>query len=134
MAEKDIGLNAMHGRIADTLLIRSSVARSPGMPYTQRKTGNMQNSIDSYALHHLAVHLHRAGKHQELHRLLLSDKTWMETKFAALDSGDSPFVEDLDLAFDGFADPLTPDQLVTFSGLCAARSLLKGRICETMAV
>lgn len=83
--------------------------------------------VNSYALRNLAIHLHNAGQSEKLYRLLISDEAWMQVKFAELDRGDEPFVQELELAISDFVDPLNASQLILLSGLYAAKQVVDQR-------
>ena len=83
--------------------------------------------LDSYAYHHFAVHLLESDRKEDLYRLLTSSPRWLEAKFMHC-NGDASYASDLDLAINGFSDPLTPSQLLILIQLHTARQVVSQRV------
>ncbi len=83
--------------------------------------------ISDHTLRHLASHLHAAGRLEQLHRLLVGERTWMEVKLARLGST-AACAEDLELAIGELRDPLTPDGVVKLAELHMALHLVSRRV------
>lgn len=82
---------------------------------------------DGYFFEHLAYHLKESGRKKELYTLLTESPDWMEAKFIAC-MGDAAYVAELELAMDDFADPLTPNQLLTLTQLHTAQRVVNQRV------
>lgn len=83
--------------------------------------------LDSYAYHHLAVHLLESDRKEDLYRLLTSSPRWLEAKFIHC-NGDASYASDLGLAINGFSEPLIPSQLLILIQLHTARQVVSQRV------
>lgn len=91
-----------------------------------RDLTNMCKASD-YTLRYLARHLSAAGMCQDLHKLLVGNRAWMEAKFLRL-HGDSAYIADLELALDNYSDPLSPDKLAELTELYTMRQVVNQRV------
>ncbi|MEG4197265.1 ATP-binding protein [Microcoleus sp. Pol12A5] len=86
-----------------------------------------QKKIDSYGLLYLPKHLKLSEQKEELYTLLTGSPKWMEAK--SITFGNVAYVDDLNLAIDGFADPLEePNQIVTLIKLYTAQQVVNQRV------
>lgn len=83
--------------------------------------------LDDYTYRHLAVHLHDAGRRKQLHRLLVGDRTWIETKMARFASTEA-CAQDLELAIGDFTDPMEPAEVPRLAELCVALQWVTRRV------
>ena len=84
------------------------------------------SKLDKYGWLHLSKHLNSAEKEQELYKLLTGSPDWMNNKFNFFYS-DVPYVDDLELAINKFADPLKPEKLLTLVKLYTVRQVVHQR-------
>lgn len=88
---------------------------------------NQYASFDEYGLLHFVAHLRKANRREDLYRLLVTDKKWMEVKSVRL-MGDSSYVNDLEAAMGDLVGHLTPDEVLGLAQLCAARQIVDMRV------
>ncbi len=79
---------------------------------------------DEYALRHIAAHLHSAQQYENLYKLLVANKAWMDAKIARFGSHHD-YEADLNLAISGFIDPLTADNVLILMQLWSAIDIVK---------
>lgn len=83
--------------------------------------------IDSYGFNHLALHLLKSERKEELYQLLTKSPDWMTAKFNNC-IGDAAYVKDLELAIDDFTDSLETSELIQLVELYTARQIVDQRL------
>jgi hypothetical protein len=82
---------------------------------------------DGYIYTHLGYHLRAAGRRDELYALLTADRAWLDASYRVL-AGDHGYAADVEMLIAGYADPLTPEQVVQLAALWAARQVVHARV------